>query len=143
MSPCKSTKNDGGSLLENMNHFFKPHPFGIFCYDIFSLLTLTSFPFRVLYANRAYTTLTGNKNIIGEPFQNILADECQVCPSLATCSSPMGNKNHAIRRITSSTSNALEELVCNVHVHSVYLDPARPEKGLRHYAVRLEKIDLF
>ena len=41
------------------------------------LLTLTSFPFRILHANQAYADLTGRKtsDVIGEPFYNLFVGE--------------------------------------------------------------------
>ena len=102
------------------------------------LLTLTSFPFRVIYANNAFLNLTGKKNIIGDTFYSVFVNEGVRVPSIATCPTLLGKFDEDIVRVSSS-SNA-NGLFCKIQVSPVMKNTDAPELGMRYYSVRLNQL---
>jgi hypothetical protein len=67
-----------------------------------SLLTLTSFPFRILHANDAYRQMTGRPNVMGETFYDMFHQEGVQCPSIVGCPTPLGKFDQEIVRLKKS-----------------------------------------
>jgi hypothetical protein len=67
-----------------------------------SLLTLTSFPFRILHANDAYCQMTGRQNVMGETFYDMFHQEGVQCPSIVGCPTPLGKLDQETVRLKKS-----------------------------------------
>ena len=117
---------------------------------------MTSYPFRILYANDAYERLTGtNSNIIGKSMYETLemtGDDL----SLSDCTSPLGalssttrivsddDEDKIVKLSASSKTDKGESLDCKIRVIPVYnqdniSDGDRPHL-LQHYVVLLDPI---
>ena len=126
-----------------------------------SLLTLTSYPFRILHANEAFHNMTG-KAVIGEPLSEIFApvSGADTKPtasaarklsisregdtSVAYSVSPMavistGKPPNENVRLIDSSLHGCRNIRCKVQVLPVLKDPRRPGTGLMYYAIILEQ----
>jgi hypothetical protein len=103
------------------------------------LLTLTSFPFRVLYTNSAYGTMAGNNtSIIGKTFYDIFVNEGKEAPSFGACPSLVGRFNEDIVRVHASSNKA--GVYSTIQVRPILKKSESPESGLRYYAVTLKEV---
>jgi hypothetical protein len=105
-----------------------------------TLLTLTSFPFRVLYANNAYQTMTGN-DIIGKTFYDIFVKEGKEGPSFGACPSLVGKFQQAIMRVQSSSKKG--GIYSTIQIRPILKTTADSESGLVYYSVTLEPVEVL
>eukprot|EP00339_Tiarina_fusa_P023410 CAMPEP_0117069846 /NCGR_PEP_ID=MMETSP0472-20121206/49018_1 /TAXON_ID=693140 ORGANISM="Tiarina fusus, Strain LIS" /NCGR_SAMPLE_ID=MMETSP0472 /ASSEMBLY_ACC=CAM_ASM_000603 /LENGTH=361 /DNA_ID=CAMNT_0004792607 /DNA_START=181 /DNA_END=1266 /DNA_ORIENTATION=- len=111
-----------------------------------ALLTLTSFPFRVLYSNAAYQRMTGDGGIMGMTFYDIFVKEGKELPSFGTCPSLMRNKFQGdIVRVRSSLSES-GGVYSTLQVVPVYKEAEATSSSretsdlLRYYIVTLKQV---
>ena len=110
------------------------------------LLILTSFPFRVVQANKAYERFTGRKDILGNSYFDIFIQEGIVRPTIATCSTPLVERNQgSVVRLATNPSSEVDKF-SKIWVFPVAnATPAAAaggRDGLLFYAVRLEPIGI-
>ena len=80
---------------------------------------LTSFPYRIVYANRAYTKMTGKTSLdlMGESFYDLFLSEVDATPTMAACREPLSSYgDEEIVRLDVS-------LICQIRIRPVYNSP--------------------
>jgi hypothetical protein len=122
----------------------------------FRLITLTSFPFRVVHMNEAFRKMTRREtdnSILGQAFCKLLAHEETERPRMATCHSPLGDfDEHVVRLLRSKAMTTRSKdtkdvdspyLVCKIQVKPIFNLIAQQEPAaqcLLHYAIVLEEV---
>lgn len=86
-----------------------------------SLLTLTSFPFRVLHINDAFSQAYGSKNVIGETFYDVFRPDFRqiyTIPTIASSPTLLGTYQNEVVRLLPFDKHP--GVLCKIIVHPVY-----------------------
>jgi hypothetical protein len=110
-------------------------------YEQPALLTLTSFPFRVLYSNSTYQRMTGDgSSIVGRTFYDIFVKEGKEGPSFGACPSLVGQFQEDVVRVHSSSNE--RGVYSTLHVLPVLRESKSRESDLRYYIVTLKHVEV-
>lgn len=116
---------------------------------LLSLLTLTSFPFRVLYVNDAFSRAYGSSKVVGETFFDVFSQEGRqhnhihhFAPNIVSCPTLLGIYRNEVVRLLTSSNNGVR-VSCTIKVHPVLCKTRRPDDdqtGLSYYAVTVQSV---
>ena len=112
--------------------------------NIIRLLTLTSYPYRVVYSNEAFSKMSGRKtSVIGDSvFDTFKIEGNHLRPSLATYPTLVGRLEKEVVLVPSFTDDQDNQYSLRCGIQAFPVTKRNDSNALRYYAIRFNPLRL-
>ncbi|CAJ1932487.1 unnamed protein product [Cylindrotheca closterium] len=107
-----------------------------------TLLTLTSYPYRVVYSNEAFSKMSGSKtSVIGDSvFDTFKVEGTRLHPSLATYPTLVGRLDNEVALVPSFTDDQDNQYSLRCGIQAFPVTKRNDSNALRYYAIRFSPL---